>query len=1095
VSFVFLIKSDIKVSEIFRTFSLRICDVKNGLDMKNNFKLTHNNQKIIRNNTKKSNSSSRIIKSFKELIVIYNNNIKRIFILMLISILSFSHWSLLFTTSVNASETVTITEGTNIDASVSPDQTEIVIDLQGVFWILPFDGGEAERITDNFEDPSFPDWSIEDRIIYQSYKDGNFHIWSMNSDGSDQEQLTEGPYDHRYPTVSPDGTKVAFASDEDGTYSIYVLDLETKEKSQWTESDQDEFHPSWSPDGNEIAFVHEEQIEAVDASGERRVLIDEGKNLEFPSWAPEGDKIAYLSDNNIMVSDEQITDEDTDVFSFAVDWLSEDEFVYTADGNIMKHNIDKEKSETIPFSADIELNKQTYDYKDHDFDSEDERDVKGIVSPELSPNGEQVVFVAQNDLWLWDIDNKEPKALTDDLYLEMNPTWSPDGNEIAYSSDKNGTQDIYILNVDSKEEQQLTSFTDKSVRYADFSPDGDKIAFQDQDGITYVMQLETEEVEQITEESTYPNDTGPPTWGPNSDILVFAALNSYTDRYREGRSQIFTINIETGEEEYQAPLPDDPHKSLSNRENSGPVWSPDGKSMAFIIESQLYVVPVDENGQLTGEPNKITDEIAESISWNGDSNELLYLSKGEFKRVSIDGGEPETLSFSMTWTPKKPEGKKIIKAGALWDGVNEEIQEDMDIIVENNRIVEIRPSQEDSESVDGEVIDASNLTVMPGLWDTHVHQQMARYNFGFGSNYGKQMLSFGITSTMTMGDNAYMSLEEKESLQSGAALGPRLFHSGEMIEGSRASYDSLRTTTSTGAVERELERAKALDYDILKTYVRFPNNHQSKVIDHAHEMGIPTFSHYFYPQIDYGKDGTSHVSATQREFSRTMSPGGNAYEDVIKLLGASGMSMTSTLFDDSQIAYYPELFSSDSRIDQFFTPWQYEALESSFQAVSTDQHSESLANNVGILKDVIDEGGVVLAGSDLPIAHTSIALHLNLKGMADYGMTNHEALRTATYYPAKQMGVLDDLGTIEEGKLADLVLVEGEPLQEISDASNVQMVMKNGELFTIEDLAKNDEGKVLPKTATNNYTIVLFGIIIIIVGGILLIRKRIINNQ
>src|SRR5699024_11582336 len=118
-----------------------------------------------------------------------------------------------------------------------------------------------------------------------------------------------------------------------------------------------------------------------------------------------------------------------------------------------------------------------------------------------------------------------------------------------------------------KEEQQLTSFTDKSVRYADFSPDGDKIAFQDQDGITYVMQLETEEVEQITEESTYPNDTGPPTWGPNSDILVFAALNSYTDRYREGRSQIFTINIETGEEDYQAPLPDDPHKSLSNRDN------------------------------------------------------------------------------------------------------------------------------------------------------------------------------------------------------------------------------------------------------------------------------------------------------------------------------------------------------------------------------------------------------------------------------------------------------------------------------------------------------------------------------------------------
>src|SRR5699024_12502382 len=107
---------------------------------------------------------------------------------------------------------------------------------------------------------------------------------------------------------------------------------------------------------------------------------------------------------------------------------------------------------------------------------------------------------------------------------------------------------------------------------------------------------------------TYPNETGVPMWETNSDILVFEVLNSYTDRYREGRSQIFTINIETGEEEYQAPLPDDPHKSLSNRENSGPVWSPDGKSMAFIIESQLYVVPVDENEQLNEAHNKIKTE-------------------------------------------------------------------------------------------------------------------------------------------------------------------------------------------------------------------------------------------------------------------------------------------------------------------------------------------------------------------------------------------------------------------------------------------------------------------------------------------------------
>lgn len=999
---------------------------------------------------------------------IQKKNGSKLFFLILACTLVFSYGGVLPITTASASETVTITEGTNIDISVSPDQTEIVMDLQGVLWVLPFDGGEAERITDNYDEPSFPDWSIENRIIYQSYKDGNYHIWSMNSDGSDQQQLTEGPYDHRQPAVSPDGKKVAFASDKGGSFNIFVLDIETGETSQWTDSKGDEYHPSWSPDGNEIAFVHEGEIKEVDASGEHRAIIEEGEELAFPSWAPDGERIAYLSNNNIMVSGEQITQEEEDIFPFAVEWLSDEEFVYTADGNIMKHHLGEQDSEKIPFSVDIEIDETTYEYKDHNFDSEEQREVKGIVSPELSPNGEHVTFVTQNDLWLWDVAGGEPKALTDDLYLEMSPTWSPDGKEIAYSSDKSGTQNIYILNVESGEERQLTSFTNKSVRYADYSPDGDKIAFQDQNGFTYTIQVETGEVEQVTdEEKTYPEDTGPPTWGPEGDTLAFAALQPYSDLYREGRSQILTVDIETGEEKYHEPLPEEPHKSISNRENSGPVWSPDGESMAFTIEGQLYIMPVDESGQPIGEPYKVTEEVAESPSWSGDSNELLYLSNGDFKRISVDDGEPETLPFKMTWSPQQPEGKKIIHAGALWDGKSEQLQGNMEIVVEDNRIIEIRPYQENSNTEGVEVIDASEYTVMPGLWDAHVHQQMARYNFGIGSRYGSQMLSFGITSTMSMGDNAYMSLEEKESLQSGATIGPRLFHSGEMIEGSRPSYDFLRPTTSSEAVNRELERAEALDYDILKTYVRFPNDHQSQVIDFAHKMGVPVFSHYFFPSMAFGQDGTSHVSATQRGFSRTMSPEGNAYEDVTKLADASGMSMTSTLFDDSQLAYYPELFSSDPRLEQLFTPWQYETLESSFQESSTDYYSESLADNVGILKDIIDEGGIVLAGTDLPIAHTSLALHLNLRGMAEYGMTNYEALRTATYYPAKQMGVLDDLGTIEEGKLADLVMVDGNPLQEISDAANVQMVMKNGEMFTTEDLmAPYEEGGELPDTAT-----------------------------
>ncbi|WP_338452445.1 amidohydrolase family protein [Niallia oryzisoli] len=72
--------------------------------------------------------------------------------------------------------------------------------------------------------------------------------------------------------------------------------------------------------------------------------------------------------------------------------------------------------------------------------------------------------------------------------------------------------------------------------------------------------------------------------------------------------------------------------------------------------------------------------------------------------------------------------------------------------------------------------------------------------------------------------------------------------------------------------------------------------------------------------------------------------------------------------------------------------------------------------------------------------------------MTAYGMTPYEALRTATYYPAKKMGVEDDLGTIEEGKIADIVFVKGNPLEEIKDTVNVQMVMKDGKIYLIDDI-------------------------------------------
>ncbi|MCQ6276748.1 PD40 domain-containing protein [Bacillus sp. V3B] len=514
-------------------------------------------------------------------------NIFRWTILMLILILFLGQDILTsISSNVNAKndpDTVTITEGTNIAVTVSPDHSQLVMDLQGVLWTLPIKGGKAKRITDNYVDPSFPDWSPDGkRIAFQSYQGGNYHIWSMKPDGSDIRQLTSGNYDHREPSFSPDGSKIAFSSDRGGSYDIWVLDLETNELKPWTQTAGNGYQPTWSPNGNEIAYINGRKIEAVDVSGNTRTVVTETSGtISTPSWGPEGENIAYVlkdgQQSNLKISGKQITTNE-DVFPFQVEWLSEDEIVYTSDGHIKSRNLGEEKAETIPFSVEMSLQLQDYTSKEHDFDSRKPKKVKGIVAPKLSPNGKQVAFIALNDLWLLDIDKGKLRQLTDDSYMELDPTWSPDGKQMAYSSDKEGIEDIYLLHVTSGKEQRLTT-SDSAEFAAVWSPDGEKIAYQDENGITYTVDINSGGVKQVIERLNLP---GPPTWGPDSKTIALAAIKTYSNRFREGTNQIYIVNTETGTKNYVDPIP---FKSLSNRNNSGPVWSPDGKQMAFIIES------------------------------------------------------------------------------------------------------------------------------------------------------------------------------------------------------------------------------------------------------------------------------------------------------------------------------------------------------------------------------------------------------------------------------------------------------------------------------------------------------------------------------
>src|SRR4029077_969712 len=161
---------------------------------------------------------------------------------------------------------------------------------------------------------------------------------------------------------------------------------------------------------------------------------------------------------------------------------------------------------------------------------------------------------------------------------------------------------------------------------------------------------------------------------------------------------------------YQVATPPD---QIQDRNEAGPVWSPDGKWMAFIMNATLHVVPVDLNGVPTDSPVQLTDHAADMPSWGGDSRTIHYVSNGKLKTIQVDGTKPLNIPFDLTWKQAVPKGRTIIHAGRLWDGVNSALSENVDIVIIGNRIKEVRSHQQPGK--EDRFVDTSNLTVMPGL--------------------------------------------------------------------------------------------------------------------------------------------------------------------------------------------------------------------------------------------------------------------------------------------------------------------------------------------------------------------------------------------
>lgn len=953
--------------------------------------------------------------------------------------------------------TVVLTEGTNMAASASRDGQTLALAVQGRLWTVPVAGGDARGITGWETEATYPTWSPDgSRIAFQNYSpDGFYHVWTVARDGSDPRPVTSGAFDDREPAWSPDGTRIAFASDRagSGSYDVWTVEVGSGALERRTSGSANENYPAWSPDGTRVAYSSGRTIAAVDAGGQVSELAAVPEGETGPAvWTRDGTGVVYLNNERQVVVGGAPATTGEDVFPFPVSFLPDGGFVYTANGRLRIRDAQGNVRD-VPFRAALALDRPApTPNKDHRLDAPEPRQVQGVFAPVLSPDGKNVAFVALNDLWVMPI-GQRPERLTNDISVEWVPSWSPDGRAIYFSSDRESPAhpDMYAIDLASRAVRRISVTPNSRMIFPSLSPDGRSFVYVDGANESLRIHDIASGESRLLVNRAYASNIGKPAWSPDGRKIVVADIQRANSQYREGRNLIRIVDVASGKASFVEPAPSP--DGLSERFEAGPAWSPDGRWLAFVMTGTLHVMPVTPEGVPTGPARQVAPGAADMPTWASDSRTILYLSSGRLRTVQLDGSGGRDLPVDLTWRPAVPPGSTVIHAGALWDGVRPELQRNVEITLTGGRIASVRPitpgAAEAAKTSGARLVDATGLTVMPGLWDAHVHPRA----HDMTAQWWAVQLAYGITDVISNGASTYQSVMQKEALATGQLVGPRLF-AGAIFDGPRPFYGHHRAVKDPAVLRIELDKARAMDMDFLKAYVRAPATFMRMISQAGSAMGVVSGSHFLSPGIEAGLSGTTHLSATQRMgYGWSESEGGKSYQDVIALYAQTDFALVSHHSQGNNVLGDEPGIATDPRFTLLMPEQYVRGFRTQAATPPTPQQREAMREDVAAPAAILRAGGLVTIGTDSPLAGPGLGVHARLRSFAT-GVTNHQALQAVTINAARYARADRELGTVEAGKIADLIFVRGDPLANVAAAANVAIVMKNGIVHTADEILR-----------------------------------------
>lgn len=999
----------------------------------------------------------------------------------------------------------TTNEGTWMNLDVSPNGQTIIFDLLGDIYSIPITGGKAKVLRSGipFEiQPRFsPDGS---KISFTSDAGGGDNIWVMDVNGENAKQVTKEDFrllNNAY--WMPDGNYLVarkhFTSQRSaGAGEIWQYHSTGGSGLQLTKrkNDQQDVNEPWVSNDGKYLYYSEDMYPGgffqYNKDPNSQIYVIKRYNFEDgttetvtggpggaarPTLSPDGKKLAFVKrirEMSVLYVHDLETGEEYPIYDklnkdqqeawalFGVypnfDWMPNNtELVFWSGGKINKINIETLAVSEIPFTADVKIDLAETVHFNTPIESTSfqPKVIRDLVT---APDGSYVLFNAVGSLWKKTLPNGTPSKLTQGTDFAFEPAISPDGQTIAYVSWNDIEKGaIHTIPSTGGVSQKITS--NKGIyRTPTFSPNGQQIAFRKEsgngdqgftftkEGGIYTINKNGSNEQLVTKKGQYP------MFSQDGQRLFLQTGGTYFGNLTK---KLISVNLKGNDEK----------EHLISKYANRIVPSPDNKWVAFSNLHKVYIAPLVLNGKavtIDGKSNSVpVQQIAKdagvNIHWSPNSQKVMWTLGDEYfsntlqEKYSFVQGGAETPSemptsgtkIDLTVAVDKPSGSIAFTNARIITMEGTTVIENGTLVVENNKIKAV--DENVTIPAGAKTYDLQGKTIMPGMVDAHAHIGAfrsglpAQQNWQFMAN-----LAYGVTTAHDPSANTETVFTLSELQRTGILTGPRLFSTGFILYGADGDFKAVINNIEDA--RSSIRRTKAFGAKSVKSYNQPRREQRQQVLQAAREQQInvvPEGGSNFFHNITMVIDGHTGV-----EHNIPVAP---VYKDVLEVWGKSGTGYTPTL-----IVNYGGL-NGEFYYYQRDNVWENEKLLTFTPRAVVDSRSR---HRMMVPEKEYENGHILVSETAKQLSDAGVKVNMGAHGqlqglgahwetwmLAQGGMSNLEALQAATINAAQYIGAGNDIGSLKEGKLADLIILEKNPLENIEHTNTIEMVMVNGRLY------------------------------------------------